>query len=403
MVSPGLCFGITHHCALSACLDCANGAGSFVISAAGSLTVQGADATIHAWSMDLSGPLSTGANSLFVHSCAGRNFVLGGASTSSNALVLTGNELQLITADILRLAASGNITVLAVTGVQSQHVARVSLDSAETVEFLQPSDFTSLDATSKRTMVVNATIVTNGGDLDLTSSAGGINFARQVDLLCAGAVVVSSPGLALVTAPAQWQAASGVNIVSQARVLGSGVFSIWADTNSDGVGTLTIAAGLAVASSAVTELTFRAADYSIQAAVQATAADLSLDASGKPASTFKLGPSTLGDCVVDQGELNLLLTTGALVFGGNLTQSFELAGVTQTAGPASVELAATQSSTSAITVTAASSLTAAQIALVSYDGISVDAALTLAGTSLLDGKSWPLLRHHSPLCSFSLP
>jgi hypothetical protein len=285
----------------------------------------------------------------------------------------------------LRLTATGNITVLVVTAAQSQHVTRVSLDSAETVEFLQSTDFTSLDATSKQTMVVNATIVTNGGDLDLTSSAGGIDFGRQVNLLCAGAVVVSSPGLALVTAPAQWRAASGVNIVSQARVLGSGAFSISADTDSDGVGSLSIA-GLVVTSSAVTGLTFRAADYVILSTVQATAADLSLDASGKPASTFKLGPSTVGDCVIDQIELNFLLTTGTLVFGGNLTESFELAGVTYAGQAATLELTATQSSTSAITVTAASSLTAPQIALIANDGITVDDALILAGTSLLDGK-----------------
>ncbi|MBX3357783.1 MAG: filamentous hemagglutinin N-terminal domain-containing protein [Phycisphaeraceae bacterium] len=317
-----------------------DGSGSLVVAPTVPLSTSNSQLFVNASDLDLQGTLNSGTGQTVVSSTAAPGIALGNASVSG-AMSITGAELSRITADSLELGRvnlGGNIVADGVTSANLSNIAgTVTLlagGNGSSITFSGgASSFPTLVANADNGITVSADLSTTVGDLSLDADSDG--GADSGDALTIGADrTITSAGamtLSALTGGIQAQGALTLNSASGTRLLSSlnassGAVGINTDTDADGTGGLTVAAGTTVTTGAA--LNIVTADLSLDGNITAGANAVTIRSSS-PNKSIGLGDAT-GDMTITTDELSRI-SAGSLSLGGANTNRIDVDNVTQEA------------------------------------------------------------------------
>lgn len=371
----------------------ANGTGTFTISSGNGVNTSDNSLSILSADINLLGTLNSGAADTTL---AGTTLTrIMGIGNSAGDWQLSGGELTRITALNLNLGGTtnGHVVVDGVTAAQTASVAGTvrlfALGAGRNITFAtSPSSFRSLSAAADNGIFVNMDLTTTVGNLLLDGDAD--DAADGDDAIHFAPVTVTSAGLLQLQASTGGMIGMGsLNLLAQngvqldSSLALAGPLTIDSDTDDNGSGTFTLAAGQSV-TTAVSPLSITSADIDLQGTLNSGAGETALFVSA-PGRTMGIGNGA-GAWSLSGAELERITAAG-LSIGGTTNGNLTVDGVTaaQSANIAgSVTLRATGSGRSIAFSGGAS--TFRSLTAEADNGISVSTNITTTiGDLVLDG------------------
>lgn len=268
-----------------------------------------------------------------------------GVGDGAGDMVVSGSELQLITAGSLTIGGA-NTTAVTVDGVTNADTANiaglVTLDAGEITFSGAASTFGSLQADAAGPIVVAADLSTHAGGLALTGGSIAFSGGRTVEslgdmTLTAGGGIQSQGDLVLRAAGATSDLSvksamdvdgaltigAGRNVMIAADTSSTGAAAIRADLTGGGTGTITIASGVTL-STADAGITLSADGLVLDGWVNSGSAATTIRRSA--AGTIGVGDGA-GDLSLSRDEL-ARITAASLDVGGTNTTGIDVSGVT---------------------------------------------------------------------------
>jgi trimeric autotransporter adhesin len=199
----------------------ANGTGTFMVGAVGSVTTNNNVLSITANDIDLTGTLNAGNSDITILVSDNGTIGLGNAFGD---MTIDGSEMQNITAANLTIgnATNGSVTVDGVTAANSDNIGMVMLNSGGSVEFSgSASTFNALAVGQSSVVNVNATLSTDTGALDLTSGSD-ININANVTSATTSSLIgesITTTAATITATSLTTRSTSGTNISTQVASL----------------------------------------------------------------------------------------------------------------------------------------------------------------------------------------
>ncbi len=377
----------------------ADGNGTFTVGnlAAVSTGSQAINITAADVSLD-NGTLDSGSATTTIQSAAAETIGIGNAAGS---LVISDAELSNITAATLVIggATTTGITVSAVNNPSfTAHIGLVTLDAltngGKIIFSTFASTFSALSANANNGIAVHVDLTTTTGDLSLNgdfdnvaapgATSNDISFDSGVALTSAGSMTLQATTGKMSSGTLDLNAVDGVTLDSS--LAATGVLSINADTNQDGLGTFTVAAGAAI-NTTNNALNITAADVTLLGTLNSGTATTTIQSAAVETIGVGDGPTATGQNINFDNAKLAKIFSGSLSIGGATTSGIAVDTATTTAQQGLVTLLAGNSGANVVF---------AGVVPSTFQSLSVTAANQIQTATEIDSSAGDI-GFHSPV------
>eukprot|EP00466_Bigelowiella_natans_P013806 jgi/Bigna1/144719/aug1.90_g19427 len=321
-----------------------NNTGNLIVTAAGTVKVVDNTLKIVAKDVDIKGIIDTGAAAThFVAGCAGQGVDVGGdGTTTTSTMRIDRSELAKITSTNLSItSASHHIRVYDTIFADTAAVSGiVFLDAHTDMDFIGSTVFKSVDSNAPKTNISNDIKVTEGhlvmeaNDFHVDAGVHVQSETKNIYIEALG-----SSGIIRSDSPVTWKSAGDITFEVPMNLYGSGSLNMYADSDFDADGTISISnsGGITVVDYGILAITMDAADFVIDATVEALAANVTIGTSNYTNSKLSVGTSHGGAHITD-AELDRIKTDSLIRIGSMQTEFVYIDGISHTDTPVNVEV-----------------------------------------------------------------
>lgn len=299
-----------------------NGSGVFTVNTGQTVTAATGSINIRAYDIVLDGNLNSVMSNVNISPIYGQTVGIG---DTPQDMSISKAELSRITAGqnlVIGSTTTGDFVVDNVSAADLANVAgNLNLNArgnAANIRFINnPSSFKTIFATADDSIFVEQNLSSTVGQISLTADYDGAPDPEGDQVYVSAGVNITA------AADAIFESATGITIGTNVTVLGPLVIN--ADTDNDGIGSLTILGGITILTNN-NDLSMTAADYLINGIINAGTGRVSIETTA--GRTIGVGDAA-GQAQISKLELQRI-TAGQLYIGGTNTGNIRIDNVNTT-------------------------------------------------------------------------